>query len=121
LSAIYDVAHGAGLAAITPSWMRYVYAENIPLFLQFAVNVMGVPEGFRDPESAIEEGISRLQAFYKRLGLPTTLTELGIREDDFETMAEKATGLAYGSPEMPIGSLKKLYRKDIVNIYELAK
>jgi alcohol dehydrogenase YqhD (iron-dependent ADH family) len=41
LSAFYDIAHGAGLAVLTPGWMRYVYKDNIDMFVQFAVNVMG--------------------------------------------------------------------------------
>lgn len=50
LSAIYDIAHGAGLSILTPAWMRYVYRENINMFLQFSVNVMGIQGGFRNPE-----------------------------------------------------------------------
>jgi len=120
LSAIYDVAHGAGLAVITPAWMRYVYKDNIGMFVQFAVNVMGVEGSFRDQEAIAIEGIERLKDFFKSLGLPVTLKELGIPEDaDFELMAKKATW--YGTErEMPLGGLKKLPWQDIVEIYKLA-
>jgi alcohol dehydrogenase YqhD (iron-dependent ADH family) len=63
LSAYNDIAHGAGLAILTPAWMKYVYKENINMFVQFAVKVMGVDSSFRDPEGIIKEGISRLEDF----------------------------------------------------------
>jgi alcohol dehydrogenase YqhD (iron-dependent ADH family) len=120
LSAIYDIAHGAGLAILFPAWMRYVYKDNIPMFVQFAANIMGVPNGFRDPDTLIEDAIDRLQTFYKRMGLATTLREIGIGEENLETMAKKATALYYGKPEQPLGSFKALPWQDILEIYRLA-
>ena len=120
LSAIYDVAHGAGLAVLTPGWMEYVYKDNINMFVQFAVNVMGVQGSLRDPDAIVLEGISRLREFFAKLRLPTTLSELGIGEDRLEEMAKKATGIAFGT-EKPIGGIKKLYWQDVLNIYEAVK
>ncbi len=120
LSAIYDVAHGAGLAVLTPSWMQYVYKTNRNMFVQFAVKVMGVDGSYRDPDAIVMEGIARLRDFFKKMGLPSTLTELGIEESKFELMAKKATGAGNGS-EHPLGGLKKLYRQDVLEIYKLAK
>jgi alcohol dehydrogenase YqhD (iron-dependent ADH family) len=120
LSAIYDVAHGAGLAVLTPAWMTYVHRENPEMFVQFAVNVMGVGGDFRDPEALILEGIARLRRFYRRMGLPQTLAELGIGEENLELMAKKATGAAYGD-EHGVGGLKKLMWQDVLAIYKLAK
>jgi len=120
LSAIYDVAHGAGLAVVTPGWMEYVYKDNINMFVQFAVNVMGVEGSFRDPEALILEGISRLRDFFKSIGLKTTLSEIGIGEDRLEEMAKKATHEAFGK-ERPLGGLKKLYWQDVLAIYNLVK
>jgi alcohol dehydrogenase YqhD (iron-dependent ADH family) len=91
LSAIYDVAHGAGLAVLTPGWMQYVYKDNINMFVQFAVNVMGVEGSYRDPDEVVMEGIDRLRGFFGRLGLPATLADLGIGGDRLEEMAKKAT------------------------------
>lgn len=119
LSAIYDVAHGAGLAVLTPAWMTYVHKDNPGMFVQFAVGVMGVTGDFRESEALILEGIDRLRRFYRRLGLPQTLKELGIDRTHFERMAKKATGEAYGS-EHGVGGLKKLYWQDVLAIYELA-
>ncbi len=119
LSAIYDVAHGAGLAVLTPAWMTYVHRENPGMFVQFAVNVMGVGGDFRDQEAIILEGIDRLRRFYRRIGLPQTLKELGIDRANLELMAKKATGAAYGS-EHGVGGLKKLMWQDVLAIYDLA-
>ncbi|MCL2224306.1 MAG: iron-containing alcohol dehydrogenase [Defluviitaleaceae bacterium] len=120
LSAYNDVAHGAGLAVLTPAWMKYVYKENINMFVQFAVNVMGVQGSFRDPDAIILEGISRLQDFYKKIGLPQTLNELNIPESAFEDMAKKATGAFFGE-EHGVGNFKRLKWQDVVEIYKLCK
>lgn len=120
LSAIYDVAHGAGLAVLTPSWMQYVYKTNKNMFVQFAVKVMGVDGSFRDPDAIVLEGIARLHEFFKKMGLPSTLSELGIEENKFELMAKKATGTVNGA-ERPLGGLRKLYWQDVLEIYKLAK
>ena len=117
----YDVAHGAGLAVVTPAWMRYVYNENINMFVQFAVNVMGVEGSFRDPEAIVREGIDRLEAFFKSLGLPVTLTELGVDESNFEMMAKKATWFREGKERLAIGGIKRLSWQDVVEIYKLAR
>lgn len=120
LSAIYDVAHGAGLAVLTPAWMQYVYKTNIHMFVQFAVKIMGVEGSYRDPDAIVLEGIARLREFFKKMGLPGTLSELGIDESKLELMAKKATGEAYGR-EQPLGGLKKLYWQDVLGIYKLAR
>lgn len=120
LSAIYDVAHGAGLSVMTPAWMRYVYKANVNMFVQFAVNVMGVESSFRDLDAIVLDGINKLEEFFISMGLPVRLKELGIDETNFEVMAKKATWFEDGK-EYPIGGLKKLAWQDIVEIYKLAK
>ena len=118
LSAIYDVAHGAGLAVLTPGWMRYCYKDNVNMFVQFAVNVMGVDASFREPDAVVLEGISRLRRFFAKLGLPDTLQALGIGGDRLEEMARKATKRAARTVETPLGGLKKLYWQDVLAIYQ---
>lgn len=115
LSALYHVDHGAGLAVVTPAWMKYVSPKYRDMFVQFAVNVMGVEGFYREPDSIIREGIARLEGFYKELGLPTTMEELGIRPEDFPLMAEQAI-----SVRGPIGGLERLDAGDVRNIYRLA-
>ncbi|MCL2372842.1 MAG: iron-containing alcohol dehydrogenase [Defluviitaleaceae bacterium] len=120
LSAYNDIAHGAGLAVVTPAWMKYVYKENIGMFVQFAVNVMGVSHSHREPEALVQEGIARLEEFFGKMGLAQTLGELNIPESAFEDMAKKATG-AYFGQERGIGSFKKLMWQDVVEIYKLCR
>ncbi|MDR3278522.1 MAG: iron-containing alcohol dehydrogenase [Oscillospiraceae bacterium] len=117
LSALYDVTHGAGLAVLTPAWMRYVYKDNINMFVQFATNVMGVQGSFRDPEALVLEGIARLRRFFDGLGLPATLTALGVGGDKLEFMAKHATGAESGDGH-PIGGLKPLFWRDVLAILE---
>jgi alcohol dehydrogenase YqhD (iron-dependent ADH family) len=118
-SAVYDVAHGAGLAVLTPAWMQYVYKDNINMFVQFAVNVMGVQGSYRDPDAIVQEGIARLREFFRVMGLPGTLSELGVGKDRLEEMAKKVTCAAFGE-EKPVGGLKKLYWQDVLAIYKSA-
>lgn len=115
LSAQYDIAHGAGLAIIFPAWMKYVNACNRGRFVQFAVRVMGVDLSFTDPEAIVNEGIRRLEAFSRSIGMPVRLSEAGIGEEHFAQMAEKAC--LFGL----LGNFKKLNQDDIVRIYELAR
>ena len=114
LSALYHVDHGAGLAVVTPAWMKYVSPKHQEIFVQFAVNVMGVEGSFREPSAIIREGISRLERFYRELGLPTTMEELNILPGDFPLMAEQAV-----SVRGPVGGLEKLDVRDIQAIYRL--
>lgn len=76
LSAIYDIAHGAGLSIVFPAWMKYVYKQNPERFVQFAVRVFGVEQDFHNPERTILEGIRRLEDFFHRIGLSTKLHDL---------------------------------------------
>jgi alcohol dehydrogenase YqhD (iron-dependent ADH family) len=119
LSAIYDVPHGAGLAILTPAWMQYVYPENIGMFLQFAVNVMGAELNHATPEETILEGIDRLRTFFRSLGLPTSLKALNIDDSNFELMARRASGEEYGKT-FRLGGVKSLGTRDAVEIFKLA-
>lgn len=117
LSAVYDVPHGAGLAVVTPAWMRYVSPAHPEIFVRFAVHVMGVPESFGNRDQIVAEGIRRLEEFYARMGLPLTMEQLGIPEDaDDRAMARAAL-----SVRGPIGGLQKLEEADVLAIYRNAR
>ncbi len=118
LSAAYDVAHGAGLAVLTPAWMEYVFREDVGMFVQFAVNVMGVSGSLRDADAIALEGIARLRDFFRRMGLPSTLPGLGIGEEQLKDMAMKATHAAFGA-EKPLGNFRKLHWEDVLRIYRM--
>lgn len=69
------------------SWARYVYDANIPRFLQFAKNVWNVDIDFEHPEVSINKAIDLQENYYKSIGMPTSLSELGVKESDFEKLA----------------------------------
>ena len=114
LGGLYDVAHGAGLAAIWGSWARYVYKDCLPRFRRFAVNVMGVEPVGTDEEIALR-GIEAMEAFYRRIHMPTNLRELGVNptEAEFADMAHKCAVGVNGAK----GSAKLLYEADMLVIY----
>ncbi|MBQ2957448.1 MAG: iron-containing alcohol dehydrogenase [Clostridia bacterium] len=89
LSALYDVAHGAGLAVVFPAWMRYQLEVNPMRFAQFAVRVWGCSMDFQHPERTALQGIERFEQFLRSLGMPTTFAELGAKEEDIPYMAAK--------------------------------
>lgn len=113
LSGLYDVAHGAGLAVVFPAWMSYICTEALPRFIRFATEVWGLPYNPDEPERLAREGIGKLKDFFRSLGLPVTLGELGITEKRYGEMADGA--LRFG----PIGNLKRLHRGDIQQIFTL--
>ncbi|MBQ4423417.1 MAG: iron-containing alcohol dehydrogenase [Clostridia bacterium] len=118
LGALYDVTHGAGLTAVWPAWARYVMKNCLHRFVRFAVNVMGAAPGATDEETA-EKGIDALAAFFRSIGMPTNLKELGVSpaDDDFKLLA-KNCAIAVGGK---IGSAMPLYEKDMEAIYRAAK
>lgn len=114
LSAIYDIAHGAGLSIVFPAWMKYVWKENPDRFVQFASRVFGVEVFLGNKERAVEEAIGRLERFYRTLGLPTRLKEADIPADRLREMAKKCTLTG------PAGHFKELGEEDVLAIYHLA-
>jgi len=117
LSGIYDVAHGAGLAVVFPAWMKYVYKHDLKRFAQFAVRIWNVENSFWSPERTAIECIRRHENFFKFIGLPTTLPELGVKDDRLEEMAAKCTN----SDTKTVGQFVKLGQKDVINILKLAR
>ncbi|OLS03416.1 iron-containing alcohol dehydrogenase [Tissierella creatinophila] len=114
ISAIYGTTHGVTLAIIFPAWMKYVYRENIDRFAQFGREVFGVKEDDDRGKMAIM-AIEEFENFLKNISLPTRLSDIDIDEKNFELMATKATEAG------PLGSFKKLYKEDVLEIYKLAK
>lgn len=115
LSALYDVAHGAGLAVVFPAWMTYVYKTDVTRFAQFANRVFGIPMDFDNPEQTAVEGIARLKSTFESFGLPTDFAGLGADEKDIPFMVEKL-GLTDGRM---LGGFVKLTAQDCDAIYRL--
>ena len=117
LSALYDIAHGAGLAIIFPAWMKYVLPRGgAKKLAQFAIRVFDVAEDSGTLEEIAAEGIVRLEKFYHSLGLTTTLHENGIGTQDFDRMAERACAMVGGT----LGCFASLKPGDCKAIYQLA-
>ena len=116
---MFDIAHGAGLAAVWGSWARYVLDENVARFAQLAVNVFGVANNFRDQRATALEGIAAMESFFRHIGMPTKISDMGI-----ELTEEQIKELAYKCSFMDtrtIGQFKVLNRQDMENIYRMAK
>lgn len=115
LSGKYGIAHGAGLAVIVIKWMRYVSKRNPDKFLEFGKNIFGVrTDLFGTDNDYIEMGIQKLQEFWISLGMPSSLEELGYKEEDLEYLVSHVDYNKDGY----IGNYVRLYRDDIRKIYE---
>ena len=118
LGGVYDIAHGAGLAAVWGSWARYVCRENPKRFAQFAENVFDIEKIGTDEEMALK-GIEAMENFYREIDMPTSISQCGIKlsDEDVEMLAEKCSnnGTRY------IGSFKKLFKEDMAKIYSMAR
>jgi len=129
LSGMFDVTHGAGLAAIWPSWARYVlndrndgeavHAQRLSRFVRFAVNVMDVPNDFTDPEGTALRGIEAMERFYHAIGMPINIKELIgriITDDEILEMTRKCSRDFTAT----CGAFKVLDAADMEAIYRLA-
>lgn len=110
LSAYYDITHGVGLAILTPAWMRYVLSDaTVDKFAEYGVNVWGIaPHG--DRYAIAREAIDRTERYFRALGIPATLREVGIDESKLSVMAEKAAA-GFGEIFVPLSA------EDVLSIY----
>ena len=119
LSALFGVTHGAGLAAIWPSWARYVKARHLSRFVQFAVNVMGVENDFSHPEETAEKGICAIEEFYHKIGMPINIKELlgrEITDEEIEVLVEKCSR----GRTITVGAMEVIGTKEMRDIYQMA-
>jgi len=110
LSAHYDIAHGAGLAIVTPPYMKYLCQFHPAKYRQYAVNVLGIEaKGRPDYEVGIE-GIERTKALFKQMGAPVSLHEVGIDSEKLDLMAGQI--VQHG----PQGNYAKIGKKELLEI-----
>jgi len=100
LSALFNVPHGAGLSVIMPAWMKWFHDRNNAQFERFAKKVFGV--------STAEQGIAALEAWFDKIGTPTRLGQLGIKERDLPIVTENVLG------NVRIFGMADLYTRDVV-------
>ena len=115
LSALYDCAHGAGLAVIMPAWMEFVYKHNPLRFAQAATRIWGCQMDFEHPEVTALEGIKRFRSFLHSIGMPINFAELGARQEDIPALVEK-----FGIGRKRTGGFVALSAEDIAEIYRIA-
>lgn len=114
LSAKYGIAHGAGLSVIVIKWMRYVSKRNPDKFRDFGKNVFGIrTDLFGTDDDYIEIGIQKLQEFWISLGMPSSLEELGYKEEDLDYLVSHVDYTSEGF----VGNYVKLNSDDVRNIY----
>ncbi|MCR5537412.1 MAG: iron-containing alcohol dehydrogenase [Succinivibrio sp.] len=113
LSAFYDITHGVGLAILTPVWMKYsLNAETAPRFANYGINVFGLDKN-ADVMSNANKAIELTAAFFKEIGLPSKLSEIGIDDSHFEEMADHVRKIWFGDFKY---ALRPLDRQDLINI-----
>ena len=113
---MFDVAHGAGLAALWGTWARYVFRDSLGRFVKLAVRVMDVPQEGSDEEIALK-GIAAMEDFFHAIKMPITLSELGVHptEEQLHELAEKCS---IANPNL--GKVKRLDKQDMYNIFKAA-
>lgn len=115
LSALYDCAHGAGLAVIMPAWMEFVYKHNVMRFCQMATRVFGCRMDFENPESTALAGIKAFRSFLHSIGMPINFDELGAKREDIPALVEK-----FGLGDGRTGGFVHLSSEDVAKIYNIA-
>ncbi len=119
LGGLYDVAHGAGLAAVWGTWARYVCKDDVQgRFKNLALRVLGVSEEGTD-EEIVQRGIAAMEGFFRSIHMPTSLRELGVdpTEEEYKLLAHKCA-LATGNN---LGSIRKLHEADMEAIDRAAR
>ena len=106
------IAHGAGLAVVWPAYLDYIYKGDLPRFAQYASRIWGVADA--EPEEMAKEGIARTRAYFREIGMPSTLRETGLSEADILPMADKATN--GGTITFP--SCVPIDRQAMIDIYQ---
>lgn len=118
LSAFRDeIAHGAGLSVLFPAWALYVMEHDVPRFAQLAHRVLGVEMDFSHPERTARDGILTLKRFFEEIGMPVHMAQLGIKPENYETLADNAIRTAGG----PVKSYVPLDKPAILEIFRLAE
>lgn len=116
LSAFYDATHGAGLAVLFPSYMRYVIDADVQRLRQLAKNVWNVPDDPTNPKKVALAGIDAMESFFREIGMPVTFAEIGAKEEDIDQLVDKL----FEDKGETFGSFRPLTRADAANIFRMA-
>jgi alcohol dehydrogenase YqhD (iron-dependent ADH family) len=117
LSALYDCAHGAGLAVTMPAVFKYVMKHDVNRFAKVAVRVWGCQMDFDHPEVTALEGINAFQSFLVSIGMPKNFAELGAKEEDIPKLVDV---LCNGDGRSgSIAGFVELSKEDCTKIYKM--
>lgn len=117
LSGMYpQIAHGAGLSALWPSWARYVCAAWPERFAQYAVRVWNLEMNFENPMETALAGIKVTEDYFKSLDMPTNIRDLGVEPEKIDEMVEKCTN--FGTRTLP--GIRELGKAEMMEIYRMA-
>lgn len=117
LSALYDTPHGMTISSIMPAWMRYVYGANPRRFARYAREVFGIRDEGMDVEALALAGIDATEGLFRALGMPVSMSELGIGADGIEAMLD---AIDFFGDDRAIGSVRRLTREDCSKIFHMA-
>ncbi|NCB28197.1 MAG: iron-containing alcohol dehydrogenase [Clostridia bacterium] len=112
------VAHGAGLSVLFPAWMYEVMERDVRRFARLAVNVWGCTMDHDHPARTACAGIDAMRAYFREIGMPTTMAELGVTPADYAAIADLTTA---GGTKTPPSCYGELTRERILHIYTLAE
>jgi len=117
LGGMFDIAHGAGLAAVWSSWARYVYKTKPSRFAKFAKDIFNIDDN--DEDAAALAGIEAMEEFFHSIDMPSSIGEMNINltDDQIEELADKGTNGGTDS----MGNFRKLYKQDLVEIFRMAR
>lgn len=88
LSALYDCAHGAGLAVTMPAVFTYEMSHNVMRFAQAAVRIWGCQMDFAHPEVTAKAGIEAFRNYLISIGMPKNFEELGAKKEDIPKLVD---------------------------------
>lgn len=118
LGAKYDYAHGATLACVWEAWAKYLYMHDVDRFARYAEKVWGVT--CEDKKEAADEGIKLTVEYFREIGMPVNLKEIGVKEITDEELMELASDATMGG-KVKLAKIKALDINDVYQIFRNAR
>ncbi|QTQ14332.1 iron-containing alcohol dehydrogenase [Treponema parvum] len=120
LGGMFDVTHGAGLAAVWATWARYVYKENVERFVKMGTDIFDMKKPSKgDEEKTALEAIAKMEAFFKSVNMPISIKELGL--DLSDAQCEQLAVNCTWQGTRTVGAVKKLGKAELTEIYKKAR
>lgn len=103
-----NATHGMTLSAVSLPYYRYIMPFGLAKFKRFATNVWNINPAAKTDEEIAKEGLSEMEKWMKELGVVMNITELGVKEEMLEQIADVTIPLT--------GGYKEMKREDIIEI-----